>query len=476
MRAAAPRRVGLLLALMGCAWLLGAALALAETGAAKPPAAPALPPFLLGGIQTAECDVDAWMAALKQNGMNAVQVTIYAEQAGWDDARLTFDEAPHVVEEIRAARRAGIAVVLVLRIQFPYVAPAEAAQDPNRFLWHGMIFPRTDAATRAWFRRYDAFVAHWARIAEAEGVAMLGIASELNALAATLPIEETPVLPAYYLSDDDQQRLRALVQRLEPRVDDETRASMGAADFASLVDFVTARNAVERAWARVYTFADADDPLAAMNRRRALLDREWRMLIERTRAIYRGPLTFAANHDAYADMGFWDALDWMGINAYFPLRAGLDAPLRVDALTDAWRTVFDAVAAFRADRDLTLPILFTELGYTLRRGTTVAPWSDAGFVPVWAEDGDPANDDAFFWTAQPKHAHERALAVRALHRLWATGETPLRGLLYWKLSTLPEMRKYEAFMLDLDPAIDDPLRGELQRFVNVAPAGKEDAP
>ena len=45
----------------------------------------------------------------------------------------------------------------------------------------------------------------------------------------------------------------------------------------------------------------------------------WCGLIERIRKIYNGKLTYAANWDEYKRTPFWDMLDYIGIDAYFPL-------------------------------------------------------------------------------------------------------------------------------------------------------------
>ena len=45
----------------------------------------------------------------------------------------------------------------------------------------------------------------------------------------------------------------------------------------------------------------------------------WRRVIASIREVYDGPLTYAANFDVYADVPFWDALDLVGIDAYFEL-------------------------------------------------------------------------------------------------------------------------------------------------------------
>lgn len=44
----------------------------------------------------------------------------------------------------------------------------------------------------------------------------------------------------------------------------------------------------------------------------------WRELILELRAIYKGELVYAENWDQYQAVPFWDALDYIGINAYFP--------------------------------------------------------------------------------------------------------------------------------------------------------------
>ncbi len=45
----------------------------------------------------------------------------------------------------------------------------------------------------------------------------------------------------------------------------------------------------------------------------------WISLIAEIRKVYKGKLTYAANWDEYNEISFWDKLDFIGINAYFPL-------------------------------------------------------------------------------------------------------------------------------------------------------------
>src|SRR5262249_28895385 len=99
---------------------------------------------------------------------------------------------------------------------------------------------------------------------------------------------------------------------------------------------------------------------------------EWRRLIAETRAIYHGRLTYAANWDReFEQIKFWDALDYIGVQAYFPL-AGGDHPT-LDDLKKGWAPHVEHLAALsrRFDR----PVLFTEIGYASAPGAAARPWA-----------------------------------------------------------------------------------------------------
>ena len=350
-----------------CAALLSPASATSQVPSQESPE-DARRPFFLGGIQLNEDDHERWAASLIQAGMNAVEVTAYAHQGAWNTADLWYEEEePSVLAEIQATRRNGLQVVLILRVALDHNDPA------NRFLWHGLVYPETEPQLAAWFQRYGDFVVQWARVAETQGVEVLGLASEMNSLLATLPVEDIPELPAYYLDDAKQQELRELVAEHLHLFSEDDRVAMGAGDFTSLDDFLVERNQFERRWARVYTFNEmgggetsadevtAERQIAAINHRRRVLEGHWRRLIERVRAVYSGRLTVAANFDNYHEVSFWDDLDLIGINAYFPLRETLETPLSEAALTDAWRGVFADVEAFRREHELKQEVVFTEL-------------------------------------------------------------------------------------------------------------------
>ena len=54
---------------------------------------------------------------------------------------------------------------------------------------------------------------------------------------------------------------------------------------------------------------------------------DWRALVSRIRAEFAGPLTYSANFDSWQGIGFWDALDFIGVSAYFPLSSRPDPTL-----------------------------------------------------------------------------------------------------------------------------------------------------
>jgi len=406
--------------------------------------APDVPP-LFGGIQVNEPDHDRWAAALVDAGLDTVQVTLYARHQAWDGAELYWDrEAPWVVSEIRAAHRAGLRTVLVMRVALEHGLPE------NRHLWHGMIWPR-DELLGDWADRYREFVLWGAGIAAREDVSMFVVGNELSSLTSTRSIEAVPDLHAYFL---DPGRVAAVRDRLVQCA--ESVQAAGAADdlrqldggrYATLEAMLRAEETVRRGWARTVLGGSGDD-LAAHNARRARLDAFWRDLIDRVRQQYSGPLSYGANFDQYGEVGFWQALDAVSLNAYFPLsRYGQGAAERLTTMERAW----GQVAASAAEVAGGLPVVLLELGWTRRLGSTVRPYSYDRVEVLETADRDDGLA-CVHWATQPQDARERVAAMQALANVVASGGFPaLRGLLLWKLTTRPEHRLIEPFAAVLQP-------------------------
>ncbi|MFQ5695119.1 MAG: hypothetical protein ACE5HB_03945 [Terriglobia bacterium] len=96
----------------------------------------------------------------------------------------------------------------------------------------------------------------------------------------------------------------------------------------------------------------------------------WRTLIADVRRIYSGRLTYAANWGReFEQLAFWDALDYLGVNMYYPLAAPgqalrPDSP-RVQELAEKFASL-----AARFGK----PVLFTEVGYPALASAAAEPW------------------------------------------------------------------------------------------------------
>lgn len=169
--------------------------------------------------------------------------------------------------------------------------------------------------------------------------------------------------------------------------------------FASYTRFVTA-------WARVAEESGAEMMSVGVEMQSSSGTRgEWFDVISAVRREYHGMLTYSANWDEEPRVLFWDRLDVVGIQAFYPLAEHPDATLdeqrraavaRADRL-EAW--------AVREGR----PVMFTEFGYTARPDPTLRPWE-------WPEALDHPRVDA----------HAQAVGYRALmeafiHRPWFVG-------------------------------------------------------
>ncbi len=101
------------------------------------------------------------------------------------------------------------------------------------------------------------------------------------------------------------------------------------------------------------------------------LPQEWDRLIADIKDVYKGKLTYAANwYDEYEHVTFWDQLDYIGIQGYFPLTE--HASPKLDEIKAGWKTHKEGLQEF--SERYNKPILFTEIGYKSDASTTVKPW------------------------------------------------------------------------------------------------------
>lgn len=150
--------------------------------------------------------------------------------------------------------------------------------------WVGMVEPRTDDDRAAWFETYEAFITHYARLANEIGIEALCIGNELS--------------------------------------------------------------------------------------RTTHYESEWRQLIAAIRAVYSGRLTYGAHMDEVSSVPFWDALDAIGVSAYFPV--GRARSPSHDDLVAGWAPITVRLGRLSARHDR--PVLFTEIGYRSVDYATRHPW------------------------------------------------------------------------------------------------------
>ena len=354
-------------------------------------------PPMFGGIQVNEPDHDRWAAALRDDGLDAVQVTLYARQQEWDTGELHWDrDAPWVVSEIRAARRAGLRTMLVMRVAL------EHGRAENRHLWHGMIWPRAEELA-GWFANYREFVLWGAAIAAAEGVDLFVLGNELSSMTSTTRLLELPELYAYYLDPERTGRVRSeLVQCADRVLADGAGVDLLQLDggrYADLDEMLLAEETRHREWtSTVVNGGDGQVDLRALNARRAEYQRFWVDLAAEVGAHFPGPISYGANFDQFEEVGFWDVLDAVALNAYFPLGLlNLENKTRSQVLDRALeRSWLDVVARVRgvAGAD-PLPVLFVELGWTRKLGATVRPYaySRVEVLETYSEVGMPGESD-----------------------------------------------------------------------------------
>lgn len=96
----------------------------------------------------------------------------------------------------------------------------------------------------------------------------------------------------------------------------------------------------------------------------------WKKLIQEIKATYKGKLTYAANWDEYPRINFWKDLDYIGIDAYFPL-SDKKTP-SVEQLKKGWQPWKAKIKALSKAKNR--QVIFTEFGYRSIDFTGKKPW------------------------------------------------------------------------------------------------------
>jgi len=142
---------------------------------------------------------------------------------------------------------------------------------------------------------------------------------------------------------------------------------------------------------------------------------DWRQVISDVRSLFSGPITYASNHSSEeTSIQWWDAVDYIGVDAYYPLTSKNDPTLA--ELKAAWVTPTLALENLSRQYN-NKPIIFTEIGYRSVDGTNQHSWE-------WQAGG----------TIDLQEQADCYLA--ALETFW--GKSWFRGIYWWYWSTNPD--------------------------------------
>ncbi len=155
----------------------------------------------------------------------------------------------------------------------------------------------------------------------------------------------------------------------------------------------------------------------------------WRKIIAAVRNVYHGKITYGANWNEYANVKFWDAVDYIGVLAYFPLTKTVD-PSEAE-IAAAWEKRCAELEKF-SQANGGKQFLFTEIGYNESARAAAEPW---GFKT----GGDHAAEIQL-------RCIDAALNLPAKHPF-------LAGMFWWKwFPEMPNEREKENYCLQT-PAI-----------------------
>lgn len=154
-------------------------------------------------------------------------------------------------------------------------------------------------------------------------------------------------------------------------------------------------------------------------------EQRWRRIIQRVRQVFTGHVTYGANWTSYQDVPFWDALDSIGIQAYFPL-SEQENPTDAE-LHRGWDRVLAELRRFAGRTGRTIAL--TELGYAASPRAAAEPWHAPRVEPG----------------PEARRLKRRLMRI-ALQRVEA--EPSIRGVFLWKWFPMPRDSGREFLLQD----------------------------
>ena len=113
---------------------------------------------------------------------------------------------------------------------------------------------------------------------------------------------------------------------------------------------------------------------------------KWVDIINEIRKVYKGPITYAANWDEYDTVSIWNDVDYIGMDAYFPLTE--KANPSEGELVAGWTKHANTLEKWLKDNKLNKPVIFTEVGYDAMEGSNMKPWRVLSTLAKYKENQD----------------------------------------------------------------------------------------
>lgn len=148
---------------------------------------------------------------------------------------------------------------------------------------------------------------------------------------------------------------------------------------------------------------------------------QWRQLISAVRQIYGGQLVYCANHDAVAEVSWWEAVDVIGVDAWYAVAPVAGADTRLMAC--GWSLWLDQLEQELAGRHPGQPVWLTELGAMAAWGSPRSPYCYTGRCPAVNLERVDFREQATYY---------RAALLATARRPW------LEGIFWWSWYANPQ--------------------------------------
>jgi len=101
----------------------------------------------------------------------------------------------------------------------------------------------------------------------------------------------------------------------------------------------------------------------------------WKGVVANVRSVYSGYITYASNFDEYRYIAFWNDVDYIGIDGFFPV-SNKPNPI-LDEVFLGWQPYLKDIQQWYQEngRFGGKQIILTEIGYKSQEGTSMQPWN-----------------------------------------------------------------------------------------------------